>query len=259
MAGRPEKHTVDYFPHDANASQGRTLSILFNHFQHEGVSAWWHLLERISSTNNHIIDIRTSEDFEFLATVMRFTPERLRQLLDKMAELAAIDPELYKNGVIWSQNLVTRLEPVYKSRKQDLPSKPQLSSKEMQFIGKEMALLVKANPPPQTETKRTSITPPKTKLKELKEVEREEVKEPAPATLKDIFFSFENNNGYKDIDFLNEFKKFTEYWKTPPDKPELAAHRWLDKCLEKKADKKPRDTSDPDKFIKGKYGHAVQR
>jgi hypothetical protein len=62
---RPLKLTVEYFPHDANAGQRKTLSILFNHFGHEGVSAWWFLLEALSSTRNHIIDINNPENMEF--------------------------------------------------------------------------------------------------------------------------------------------------------------------------------------------------
>ena len=124
--GRPIKQTVEWFSHDANASGGRTLSILYNHFQHEGVSAWWQLLERLCSTNSHFINIRSSEDFEFLASGMRFSPERLRAILDKMAELSAIDVSLYRNGIVWSNNLVIRLSNVYKSRNQPLPVKPVL-------------------------------------------------------------------------------------------------------------------------------------
>jgi len=158
---RPLKQTVEYFSHDANASQGRTLSILFNHFKHDGISAWWQLLERVSGTKNHVIDIRNPEDFEFLASIMRFTPERLREILQKMAELSAIDQELYRHGLIWSQNFVDRLEPVYKSRKQALPSKPSLSAKETLLSDPETELLVSETP--QTKLKET-------KLKETKEI-----------------------------------------------------------------------------------------
>ncbi len=37
---RPQKNTVDYFSHDADASDGRTLSILENNFGAEGYMAW---------------------------------------------------------------------------------------------------------------------------------------------------------------------------------------------------------------------------
>ena len=121
MAGRPEKHTVDYFSHDARSGEGKTLTILFNHFGHEGISAWWLLLEAISSTNNHIISIGNTEDIEYLAAKLHFQPERLKEILDKMAILEAIDKDWYSKGYIWSENFVARVKPVYDMRKQKLP------------------------------------------------------------------------------------------------------------------------------------------
>ena len=163
--GRPSKHTVEYFSHDADASEGKTLSILFNHFGHEGISAWWLLLERISRTRNHVISTRNSEDMEFLAAKMHFKPDRLKEILTKMAELEAIDPPLFERGLIWSQNLVDRLESVYKSRKQTPPTRPSLSVPETTaaardggLSGKETGLSVPETP--QSKLKESKVYPP---------------------------------------------------------------------------------------------------
>lgn len=134
---RPKKETIDYFSHDSNASEGRTITILENHFGHEGYSAWFKLLERVSVTRNHVIDIRNPEDFEFLSAKLKFTPVRLREILDKIACLQGIDQQLYKAGYIWCQNFIDRLEPVYKTRNQDLPIKPEFVKSETELIGKE--------------------------------------------------------------------------------------------------------------------------
>ncbi len=131
---RPIKHTVEYFAHDAHASQGRTLSILYNNFGHEGISAWWLLLETISDTENHVIVIRNLEDVEYLAAKLHSLPDRLQLILKKMADLGAIDQGLYSEGVIWSQNFVDRLKPVYEKRKQELPIKPELSGTITPFL-----------------------------------------------------------------------------------------------------------------------------
>lgn len=157
--GRPIKLTVEYFPHDANASEGKTLSIVENLFGHEGYSVWWKLLERLSGTRNHVISIRNSEDVEFLAAKLHLQPDRLMLILSKLATLDAIDPSLFKSGTIWCQNLVDRLDPVYKSRGQPTPSRPkdELSGKETGLLVEETEFLVKQS----TLTKGT-------KLKELK-------------------------------------------------------------------------------------------
>jgi hypothetical protein len=125
---RPPKLTVDYFSHDANSSSGKTLTILFNHFGHEGISAWWQLLERLAGTPNHFINISDPECFEYLAARLRLSPERAGEIFSKMAGLDAIDAELYQAGIIWSGNLMERLALVYKARKQDIPSKPTMDN-----------------------------------------------------------------------------------------------------------------------------------
>ena len=56
---RPIKHTVDYFSHDADASEGKTLTILENNFGLEGYAAWFKLLERLSKAENHVMKCRT--------------------------------------------------------------------------------------------------------------------------------------------------------------------------------------------------------
>jgi hypothetical protein len=67
------------------------------------------------------------EEIEYLASKMRFPVERMTLILTKMASLDAIDKELYSHGLIWSQNLVTRIAPVYKTRGQKLPPKPDIT------------------------------------------------------------------------------------------------------------------------------------
>ncbi len=143
---RPQKHTVDYFAHDADASQGKTLSILFNHFGHEGISAWWQLLERVSKTENHVISIGNPEELEYLAATMRFQPDHLKEILSKMADLEAIDKELLNAGMIWSQNFVNRLESVYKIRKQTLPTKPKFPVSETTLSVSETEFPIPENP-----------------------------------------------------------------------------------------------------------------
>jgi hypothetical protein len=129
--GRPTKRKVDYFPHDADASDGRTVTILENHFGSEGYATWFKLLEQVSRTENHIIGCRNPEDMEFLAAKLRLRPDRLTEILDKMASLEAIDRDLWeRDRLIWCQKLVDRLADVYQNRRQPLPNKPPVSTPE---------------------------------------------------------------------------------------------------------------------------------
>ena len=45
-------------------------------------------------------------------------------ILDKLAELDAIDAELWENGIIWSDHFVANLAPVFARRNSALPQRP---------------------------------------------------------------------------------------------------------------------------------------
>lgn len=121
---RPQKHTVDYLPHNADTSNSHTITILENNFSTEGYSTGFKLLERISMTENHIISCRNNEDTEFLAAKLKLAPRRMMAILNKMAELNFIDFDLWQSRIIWCQDLINRLEPVYDNRKQQKPTMP---------------------------------------------------------------------------------------------------------------------------------------
>ena len=201
---RPVKHTVDYFSHDADASRRKTLTILFNNFGHEGISFWWQLLENIANTDYHIINLRNSVDLEFLAGIMHFQPERFKEILKKVAELNAIDGDLYSEGTIWCQNLVDRLNDVYDNRKQDLPTKPELLGIKTELLPPIMPL--------------TSVVSTQSKLKETK------VKETKV-----------NNNGFVLPEFIKQdiWDAFVEMRIKQKANPTQRAKELLVKDLEK--------------------------
>lgn len=127
---RPQKQNVDYFPHDNDASAFGIVSILYNHFKHEGISFYWQLREIVSSAETHVIRLETPDSLEETAARVRFTPERMLEILDKMAYLNVIDPKLWEHKIIWWQEFVNSVADVYKSRKMNLPTRPVVSGLE---------------------------------------------------------------------------------------------------------------------------------
>ncbi len=57
---RLQKDVVNYFPHDANACAGDTLTVLQSRFGNDGYAFWFKLLEKLSSTDGHCIDCSLS-------------------------------------------------------------------------------------------------------------------------------------------------------------------------------------------------------
>lgn len=121
---RPKKQTVDYFPHFAHASNGKTLFILESKFGNDGYAFWFKLLELLASTEGHVYDCRNSTNWEFLLAKTHLNEDIANEILKTLVDLGAIDGELYSEKVIWSQNLVENVSDVYKNRKVDLPQKP---------------------------------------------------------------------------------------------------------------------------------------
>jgi hypothetical protein len=120
---RPMKKGVDYFPHAC--THGQTMFILEQRWGNDGYAFWFKLLELLGSTEGHVLDAENTATREFLAAKTRLSVEQCYEILNLLADLDAIDQELWKkHHVIWCQNFVDNLEPVYRKRKTETPTKP---------------------------------------------------------------------------------------------------------------------------------------
>lgn len=118
-------NTVDWFPHYANASSKMTLTILEKKYGAEGYACWFKLLECLSQSDGHYISCQTTTQLEYLKCRLPVSNGNLMKILQDMAELSAIDKELWdKYKVIWSDNFIQNVKEVYTNRRRDLPLKP---------------------------------------------------------------------------------------------------------------------------------------
>jgi hypothetical protein len=114
MAGRKDKNTVDYFPHYCNS--GKTMFILENKYGNDGYATWFKILEMLGSSENHYIDCRNISDWEFIQAKVRVSSEVLSDILYTLANLDAINKELWDNKVIWSSNFIENISDAYLRR-----------------------------------------------------------------------------------------------------------------------------------------------
>lgn len=122
---RPKSDTVDYFTHDVDASSRKTLTIIEGQFGIAGYGFWYKLLEWLGGkAQGHFYDAQKATDLEFLCRKCGVDGISGTEILQKLAELGAIDPILWEHKVVWSQNFVDRLSDVYKKRGRPLPQKP---------------------------------------------------------------------------------------------------------------------------------------
>lgn len=172
---RPKKQTVEYYPH--MVKHGRTLFILQQRYGNDGYAAWFKILETLGETEGHYFNFGTKENWEYLVAKLWVDEDRAKAILKTLADLDAIDKELFQENILWSNNFVSNLERLYARRKTATPSKP----------------IVNGNGNPAERDKGTTETPlsgindnekPQSTVKESKE-EKNSAEQPLTVPLKD--------------------------------------------------------------------------
>ncbi|MFA5378465.1 MAG: Lin1244/Lin1753 domain-containing protein [Dehalococcoidia bacterium] len=123
---RPTKEGVDYFSHDVDACNKKTMMILESRFGNDGYAFWFKLLEILGASATLSYRTDSDDDWLVLVTKTRVTEAVAFEILDLLARLGAIDPDLWEHRIIWVQKLVDRIAPVYEKRKALIPQKPEL-------------------------------------------------------------------------------------------------------------------------------------
>ena len=121
---RPAKVKVDYFPHVTHT--GKTIAILEARWVNDGYAFWFKLLELLGDSNDFSYNCNSSADWEYLLSKARVTESVATAILDKLAEIEAIDATLWAEKIVWSDHFVSNLEPVFDRRKCEAPQKPGL-------------------------------------------------------------------------------------------------------------------------------------
>lgn len=120
---RPLKRTVDYFPHMVNI--GKTLLILQNEFGNDGYAFWFKLLTLLCKTDGQVYDYNNPASWRLLLAETSVSEDTANKVLQLLADIEAIDPELYLAKIIWVQHLVDNLSDVYTRRRNgSVPSRP---------------------------------------------------------------------------------------------------------------------------------------
>ena len=120
---RPTKTSVDYFPHMTHS--GKTIAILEARWGNDGYAFWFKLLELLGDSSDFSFNCNRSADWEYLLSKTRVTEPVARAILDKLAEVEAIDAACWQQNIVWSDNFCRNLEPVFEKRKGQKPQKPE--------------------------------------------------------------------------------------------------------------------------------------
>jgi hypothetical protein len=122
MKGRPSKVTVDYFPH--YTTHGKTIFTLESLYGNDGYAFWFKLLEVLGASENHTFRYEKQSDWLFLVAKSGVSEEKAQSILQTLADLDAIDRDLFQEKTIWCENFISNLLPVYSKRSTEIPVKP---------------------------------------------------------------------------------------------------------------------------------------
>jgi len=100
------------------------MFILEQKYGNNGYAFWFKLLELLGSTDGHYLDYRQESNWEFLQAITHLDSQTCQDILDLLAKLDAIDPELWETKVVWSDNFISNIADAYKNRKAPIPTKP---------------------------------------------------------------------------------------------------------------------------------------
>ncbi len=198
---RPEKNTVDYFPHYVNS--GKTLFTLEQRFGNDGYAFLFKVLEMLGKTENHFIDCRNAADYEFLLAITKVDRDIADKIMELLTTLGTFDADLWEHRIIFSPNFVSNLQSVYERRKRKSMTK--------QDLCKHLSIKCKQKPTPKefpsAETPQSRVKKSKGENSEEESVEISGEISPAQKA-RDFFKKIESEN----LDASDERKKFYNYW-----------------------------------------------
>ena len=141
-------------------SHKKTIYILEQKYGNNGYAFWFKLLEMLGSTEGHYLDLNNDTTWEFLQAKTHIEADLCTEILNLLAKLEAIDPELWNEKIVWSQNFVDGITDAYKNRRVEIPVKPD------NYIQKPRQAIVSTGDNPQTKLEESKVKESKEKYAE---------------------------------------------------------------------------------------------
>ena len=111
---RPERKTVDYFPH--YISDGKKMFFIEHKYGNDGYATWFKILEILASTENHYLLLENEADILYVSAKCRVDPDKLISILDDLCKIEEINPIAWNKRVVWSDKLIDSIQDAYTRR-----------------------------------------------------------------------------------------------------------------------------------------------
>lgn len=111
---RPQKNTVDYFPHLIGS--GKKMQYIEMKYGNDGYATWFKILETLAVTDYHFLNLNDDVEVMFLSAKCRVSVDILLTIIDDLVALKMFNKELWNSRVIWSETFINHIQDAYKRR-----------------------------------------------------------------------------------------------------------------------------------------------
>jgi len=111
---RPQKNTVEYFPH--LLSDGKKMFFIESRYGNDGYATWFKILEKLATSENHYLNLNTEEEVLYLASKCFIDESRLILIINDLVKVNVFDAELWQNKIIWCPVFIDSIRDAYKKR-----------------------------------------------------------------------------------------------------------------------------------------------
>jgi hypothetical protein len=111
---RPERNTVDYFPH--LLGEGKKMYFIENKYGNNGYATWYKILEKLGATEYHYLNLNKEEEVMFLASKCKISEELLISIINDLSKMDVFHKELWSNKIVWCPQFIESIEDAYKKR-----------------------------------------------------------------------------------------------------------------------------------------------
>ena len=124
---RPESKNVFYFPH--YTKRASELDLIEHKHNSEGYKAYYRLMELVADADYHRLSLNTEDEKAMFDMGMKCDKDVVDDVIRILIGKGRIDKQLWEEkNVIWMQDFVETLKPVYVNRRKPLPTKDLVST-----------------------------------------------------------------------------------------------------------------------------------
>jgi hypothetical protein len=124
---RPKSKNVFYFPHFTKSTI--ELDLIEHKHKSEGYKAYYRIMELVADADYHRLSVASEDEKIMFELGMNCDKEVLDDVIRILIEKGRIDKKSWEEkNVIWMQDFVETLKPVYVNRRKPLPTKDLVST-----------------------------------------------------------------------------------------------------------------------------------